>query len=95
MQDSQLEAAQAFQKTTLASRVGARLKDGRERYIAPLAQNTDPVPGFEGRAPTVPVTPGVNLTGRGMKAEAERALRIGNLASPASLHSVNGKSTKF
>jgi len=29
--DSQLEAARAFQKTTLASRVGARLNDGKGR----------------------------------------------------------------
>ncbi len=65
MLDSQLEAARAFQKTMLASRVGARLND-KGKINRTAGANATRFPNSNG-GPIVPVTPGANLTGTGIK----------------------------
>ena len=67
MLDSQLEAARAFQKTMLASRVGARLNDGKGKINRTAGANATRFPNSNGALPIVPVTPGANLTGTGIK----------------------------
>jgi hypothetical protein len=65
--DSQLEAARAFQQTMLASHVGARLNDGKGKINRTAGANATRFPNSNGALPIVPVTPGANLTGTGIK----------------------------
>jgi hypothetical protein len=64
--DSQLEAARAFQQTMLASHVGARLND-KGKINRTAGANAARFPNSNGALPIVPVTPGANLTGTGIK----------------------------
>jgi hypothetical protein len=76
----------------IASRLGTRKNyGGRSRaQLAPGAAG-NLVPDSKGAFPMYPGDTRRKPDG----SRVARALRIGNLVSPASLHSVKGKSTKF
>src|ERR1035437_5406691 len=80
----------------LASHVGARLNDGKGKINRTAGSNATRFPNSKGALPIVPVTPGANLTGTGIKSLGRTRPPNRELGrAPADLHSAMGKSIKF